>query len=308
MLVRPVELRPMSLRKLLLIDDERLQARVVEQQLKAFHGERFEFEWASTYEKGLERLMTGEHVVCLLDFQLGPKDGLELIREAKENRCHVPIIFLTAESSSHIDIEAMNAGALDYLVKGEISPSILERSIRYAQKLSDTLAELRRLATHDALTGMLNRREFNRILAEETERASRFGRKFSLVMLDLDHFKSVNDRYGHPAGDAVLVETAARILGGLRQVDRAARIGGEEMAIMLVELDHKEAMEVAGRHAEAIRHNPVVLEDGQALSITTSVGVATLPDHGTKPGDLIAAADKALYAAKNGGRNRVESA
>ena len=228
----------MSLRKLLLIDDERLQARVVEQQLKAFHGERFEFEWASTYEAGLARLMSGEHAVCLLDFQLGPKDGLELILEAKENRCHVPIIFLTAESSSDIDIEAMNAGALDYLVKGEISPSILERSIRYALELSDTLAELRRLATRDALTGLLNRREFNRILAEETERASRFGRTFSLVMLDLDHFKSVNDRYGHPAGDAVLVEIAARISGGLRQVDRAARIGGEEIAIMLVELGH----------------------------------------------------------------------
>jgi len=298
----------MSLRKLLLIDDERLQARVVEQQLKAFHGERFEFEWASTYEAGLERLMSGEHVVCLLDFQLGPKDGLELIREAKEDRCHVPIIFLTAESSSDIDIEAINAGALDYLVKGEISPAILERSIRYALKLSDTLAELRRLATHDALTGMLNRREFNRILAEETERASRFGRNFSLVMLDLDHFKSVNDHYGHPAGDAVLVEIAARILGGLRQVDRAARVGGEEMAILLVELEHDEALEVAGRHMDKIRGTPVRVGDGQALDITTSVGVATLPKHGTTPAELIAAADKALYAAKHGGRNRVESA
>lgn len=298
----------MSLRKLLLIDDERLQARVVEQQLKAFHGERFEFEWESTYEAGLKRLMSGDHAVCLLDFQLGPKDGLELIREAKENRCHVPIIFLTAESSSDIDIEAMHAGALDYLVKGEISPSILERSIRYALKLSDTLAELRRLATHDALTGMLNRREFNRILDEETERAARFGRNFSLVMLDLDHFKSVNDKYGHPAGDAVLVETAGRIIGGLRQVDRAARIGGEEMAIMLVELDHQDALEVAGRHAEKIRNRPIDMGDGQSLRITTSVGVATLPQHGTTPAELIAAADKALYAAKNNGRNRVESA
>lgn len=298
----------MSLRKLLLIDDERLQARVVEQQLKAFHGERFEYEWASTYETGLERLMSGDFAVCLLDFQLGPKDGLELIRAAKENSSHVPIIFLTAESSSDIDIEAMNAGALDYLVKGEISPSILERSIRYALKLSETLAELRRLATRDALTGMLNRREFNRILAEETERASRYGRSFSLVMLDLDHFKSVNDRYGHPAGDAVLVEIAARIMGELRQVDRAARVGGEEMAIMLLELDHDEAMEVAGRHAESIRETPVVLEDGQKLDITTSVGVATLPQHGSTPAELIAAADKALYAAKHNGRNRVESA
>jgi two-component system cell cycle response regulator len=297
----------MSLKKLLLIDDERLQARIVEQQLKAFHGEKFEFEWASTFEAGLERLMSGEHAVCLLDFQLGPRDGLALIREAAGQRCRVPIIFLTAESSSDIDIEAMNAGALDYLLKGEISPSILERSIRYALKLSDTLAELRRLATRDPLTGMLNRREFNRILAEETERAARFGRTFSLVMLDLDHFKSVNDQYGHPAGDAVLVETANRILQGLRQVDRAARIGGEEIAILLVELGHEEAMEVANRHAEAIRGKPIVLEDGQELTVTASLGVATSPQNGATSETLIAAADKALYRAKHNGRNRVES-
>lgn len=298
----------MSLRKLLLIDDERLQARVVQQQLKAFHGEKFEFEWAATFEAGLDRLMSGDHAVCLLDFQLGPRDGLALIREAAEKSCRVPIIFLTAESSSHIDIEAMNAGALDYLVKGEISPAILERSIRYALKLSDTLAELRRLATHDPLTGLLNRREFNRILAEETGRATRFGRQFSLVMLDLDHFKSVNDRYGHPGGDLVLVETASRILKTLRQVDRAARIGGEEMAVLLVELSHVEALEVAQRIAEAIRGRPIVLEDGQQLVVTTSVGVATLPENGKTPEALIAGADKALYRAKGNGRNRVESA
>tara|TARA_B110000305_G_scaffold242207_1_gene321214 strand:+ start:8702 stop:9094 length:393 start_codon:yes stop_codon:yes gene_type:complete len=129
----------------------------------------------------------------------------------------VPIVFLTAESSSDIDIEAMNAGALDYLVKGEISPSNLERSIRYALKLSDTLAELKRLATRDALTGLLNRRELNRIMKEEVERSNRFGRPFSLVMLDLDHFKSVNDTHGHAAGDLVLQEAAKRMSSCLPQ-------------------------------------------------------------------------------------------
>ena len=129
----------------------------------------------------------------------------------------MPIVFLTAESSSDIDIEALNAGALDYLVKGEISPSNLERSIRYALKLSDTLAELKRLATRDALTGLLNRRELNRIMKEEVERSNRFGRPFSLVMLDLDHFKSVNDTHGHAAGDLVLQEAAKRMSSCLPQ-------------------------------------------------------------------------------------------
>lgn len=86
-------------------------------------------EWAGTFEEGLERLLSGQHEVCLLDFQLGERDGLELIRQAKAAGCSVPIVFLTAESSSDIDIEAMNAGAMDYLVKSEISPSNLERSL-----------------------------------------------------------------------------------------------------------------------------------------------------------------------------------
>jgi DNA-binding response OmpR family regulator len=100
----------MNPRRLLLIDDDRLQSRLVEQQLKAFRHERFQMEWQEIFEMGLERLLSGEHEVCLLDYKLGPRDGLELIRLAKEAGCEVPIIFLTAESSSDIDIEAMNAG------------------------------------------------------------------------------------------------------------------------------------------------------------------------------------------------------
>lgn len=295
----------METRRLLLIDDDRLQARLVEQQLKAFRRERFQLEWAETFEEGLERLLSGEHEVCLLDFQLGPRDGLELIRQAKAADCRVPIVFLTAESSSDIDIEAMNAGALDYLVKGEISPSNLERSLRYALKLSDTLAELRRLATRDALTGLLNRRELNRIMREETERATRFGRPFSLVMLDLDHFKSVNDTYGHTAGDLVLQEVARRVESCLRQTDRLARFGGEEIAVLMIELDEDHAAEVTQRVVEVIRDTPFEIGEGIQLPVTVSAGLATLTGAIDSADTLMAEADKALYAAKHEGRDRM---
>lgn len=298
----------MNPRRLLLIDDDRLQSRLVQQQLKAFRRERFQLEWQETFEAGLERLLTGEHEVCLLDYQLGPRDGLELIRLAKEAGCEVPIVFLTAESSSDIDIEAMNAGALDYLVKGEISPSNLERSIRYALKLSDTLAELKRLATRDALTGLLNRRELNRIMKEEVERSNRFGRPFSLVMLDLDHFKSVNDTHGHAAGDLVLQETAKRMSSCLRKTDRIARFGGEEVAVLLIEMDESAAVETANRIVEIVRDTPFDIGDGGQLPVTVSAGLATLPSVANSADTLMAAADKALYAAKDGGRNRVEVA
>jgi len=298
----------MTTRKILLIDDDRLQARLVQQQVRVFRGEPFEFEWAPSFEEGLTRLLQGRHTVCLLDYQLGSRDGLELIREARAAHCEVPIIFLTADSSERVDVDAMNAGALDYLVKGEISPAMLERSIRYALKLSETLAELRRLATRDALTGLLNRRELNRVLEEETDRATRFDRRLSLVLLDLDHFKSVNDQHGHPAGDAVLKEIARRIQAEVREVDRVARYGGEELAVVLIELNHPAAMAVAERLLAVVRQAPVPLEDGGTLAVTASAGVATLPDAAGTVRELIERADRALYAAKLAGRDRVAAA
>lgn len=293
-----------SPRPLLLIDDDRLQEKLVAQQLKHFRREHYQLEWAATYEEGLARLLTGEHTVCLLDYQLGERDGLDLIREAKAAGCTVPIVFLTAESSSDIDIEAMNAGAMDYLVKGEISAGTLERSLRYTLKLSATLEELNRLATHDALTGLLNRRELGRLMAEEVERFRRFGRPFSIVMLDLDHFKQVNDTHGHQAGDLVLEETARRLEAELRKTDRMARYGGEEIAVLLIEMDAPAAAEVADRLVQAVARSPYPLPDGSRLVQTISAGVATLPQDAAGAESLIAAADAALYAAKQGGRNR----
>ncbi len=210
------------MRRILLIDDDRLQGRLVEAWFGKFQGERFALDYVATYEEGLARLLAGGHAACLLDYQLGERDGLALIREAVAAGCRTPIIFLTAETSDSVDTAAMNAGALDYLVKGELNPRALERSLRYTLKLGDTLEQLNRLATHDGLTGLLNRREFDRQLADETERAKRFARPLSLVLFDLDHFKNVNDTHGHPAGDAVLREAAARLTAGQRTVDRRA--------------------------------------------------------------------------------------
>jgi PleD family two-component response regulator len=157
-------------RKILLIDDDRMQHRLVQAHFRNFQGEKYELESAGTYEEGLAKLLHGTHAACLLDYQLGEKNGLQLIREAVARGCTTPIVFLTAETAQRIDIDAMNAGALDFLVKGEITPRLLERSLRYALKLSETLEALRRMATRDQLTGLLNRREFERILSEEDER------------------------------------------------------------------------------------------------------------------------------------------
>jgi two-component system cell cycle response regulator len=291
-------------RHILLIDDDRMQYRLTQAHFKNFHGEKFELDWAATYEEGLAKLHEGKHAACLLDYQLGERNGLELIREAVEGGSRTPIVFLTAESSDRVDIEAMNAGALDYLVKGEISSRSLERSLRYALKLAETLEALRRLATRDQLTGMLNRREFDRILAEEEERSRRFGHPFALVLVDIDHFKSVNDNHGHQVGDLVLQVVADRVAEGLRSVDRAARFGGEEFALIIMQADRASALESAQRACAAVKGTPIAIGQGKSLQVTISAGVAEMPSDAATGAELVAAADKALYAAKSRGRDR----
>lgn len=293
-------------RKILLIDDDRLQYRVTQAHFGRFEGEKYDLDWASTYEEGIEQLLSDHYAACLLDYQLGERDGLQLIREAMARGCRTPIVFLTAETAQRIDTEAMNAGALDYLVKGEITPGMIERSLRYALKLGDTLAALRQLATRDELTGLLNRREFDRILNEEQERALRFGHPLALVMLDIDHFKSVNDRHGHPAGDVVLREVAQRLVRHVRTVDRVARFGGEEFGLILMQTDTVAALDVARRVCASVRDQRVRVGETLMLEITASAGVASLPADAATAAELLAAADRALYAAKAAGRNRVE--
>jgi diguanylate cyclase (GGDEF)-like protein len=214
------------------------------------------------------------------------------------------VIFLTADSSEQVDEAAMEAGAADYLVKGEITPRMVERSIRYSLKLAEAMRELRRLATHDALTGLLNRRAFDSLLQEEVLRARRFNHPLSLIIVDLDHFKSVNDTHGHAAGDAVLVAAARRIESALRGIDRVARIGGEEFAVLLMETPAHEAIIVARRLVAAMQAAPIQATASVSLPITLSAGVASLPVSSATNFSLQVAADQALYAAKHAGRDR----
>ncbi|WP_414663318.1 GGDEF domain-containing protein [Horticoccus sp. 23ND18S-11] len=295
-------------RKVLLIDDDRLQFRLTQAHFDNFQTDRYDLEWAETYEDGLSKLMSGAYAACLLDYQLGERDGLQLIREAVARQCRTPIVFLTAEAADRVDIAAMNAGALDYLVKGEITPRMIERSLRYAGKLAETLEALRLLATHDALTGVLNRREFDRILAEEADRALRFGHTLSLVIVDVDHFKRINDTQGHPVGDVVLREVARRIAQQVRTVDRVARMGGEEFGLVLVQADQASALDVARRVCAALRTAAVTVNETLQLPVSVSAGVATMPGDAGTASTLVAAADKALYAAKTAGRDRAVAA
>lgn len=167
--------------------------------------------------------------------------------------------------------------------------------------------EARRLSLTDGLTGLWNRRQFELRAAQELERATRFGERFSIVIVDLDGFKSVNDSHGHLVGDAVLVEASHRLVTFTREVDTVARYGGEEFVLLLPQTDLDGARKVAEKVRSELAGAPVETDVGP-LTITMSAGVASHPRHGTSVDSLLRAADRALYAAKSAGKNRVVTA
>jgi diguanylate cyclase (GGDEF)-like protein len=174
-----------------------------------------------------------------------------------------------------------------------------------AEKLQRDQADLADLSRRDGLTDLDNYREFRRQLTEETQRSSRYGRPFSLLMLDLDHFKQVNDTYGHLAGDEALRGLAALMRREVRPVDRIARYGGEEFAIILPETSTTGALATAERIREIVATRPIAVNGERQVALTVSIGVGTYPDDADTEEKLVGAADQALYTAKSGGRNRV---
>lgn len=168
--------------------------------------------------------------------------------------------------------------------------------------------ELEEMATRDPLTGLFNRREMSRVLEEELDRARRYQRPMAVLWVDFDHFKDVNDTFGHAAGDSVLRSISRLLLGSVRSVDAIGRFGGEEFVIVLPEMDLEEARDTAERLRRKVAEKPQPLGNGQEVPLTISVGVAVYPDHGQTAPTLCAAADKAMYLAKQRGRNCVAMA
>lgn len=294
--------------RVLLVEDDEDDFVLTTSLLSEIRNQKVNVEWAATYVDALSALGKGEHDVCLVDYDLGERNGLELLREAAAVNPAVPMIMLTGHGGYEVDAEAMRAGAADYLVKEEISAPALERSLRYAIQHSRLVEGLRKLASRDELTGLYNRRALGELLKEEAERHRRYGRPAALVMLDVDHFKSINDSFGHMLGDEVLRWLAQLVREAVRTADIPARYGGEELAIILPEMNSRQALGLAERLRRRVAARPFESRgrDGRIVSvpITVSLGVAALPEDALCADTLVAAADEGLYAAKRGGRDR----
>lgn len=253
------------------------------------------------------------HLV-LLDWMMPEIDGLELcrrLRQSGDNTYHY-IILLTGRDSKEDIIGGLNAGADDYITKPfmpeelEVRLRVGRRILDLQQSLKETLEVQSYQAQHDRLTKIFNHVEILNILEKELDRVGRQNGNLAIIMGDLDHFKKVNDTYGHVAGDAVLVEVAVRMKNNIRIYDSAGRYGGEEFLLVLPGCTTEEAMIIANRILESISKEPVMFNN-IPIMVTISLGVAVnRTGEKTKTTELVQLADAALYKAKQNGRNRVE--
>ncbi len=256
----------------------------------------------------------GAPSLAILDWEMPGRDGVDLCRELRqfEDAPYVYILLLTARSELDHLVEAMNAGADDFLSK-PFEPHELEVRLRAGKRivqlqwqLIEAQEALREQAMRDPLTGAWNRRA---ILAAFERELSRIERRtgdtgLGVVIADLDHFKRVNDTYGHLVGDEVLCEVVQRISQDLRRYDRMGRIGGEEFLILLPECGRREVELTVARLRRLIT-DPITTTEGP-LSVTLSLGAALVPDgRRTTALQILEAADQALYNAKAQGRNRL---
>jgi diguanylate cyclase (GGDEF)-like protein len=253
--------------------------------------------------------------LAILDWMMPGMDGVEVCRRVRAagREPYQYILLLTARTESQDLVDGMDAGADDYLTKPFIAQELRAR-LRAGRRILDLQEELvlarealREQATHDGLTGLLNREAVLQVLDNEADRASREGHPLSLLIADFDHFKLVNDTHGHLAGDAVLREGARRMKSVIRRYDAVGRYGGEEFLVVLPGCDPACAHAQAERLREAIASEPFPVV-GASLHVTCCVGVSCRVKPAISQVDaLIHEADLALYMAKNRGRDRVES-
>ncbi len=246
------------------------------------------------------------HLV-LLDWEMPGSTGAEVCRWLRDqpDQCYRYIILLTNKNLRKERLEGLDAGADDYVTK-PIDPAELQCRIRAGWRVVTLEDTLRRQVTRDALTGIRNRGAIVDCLGRELVRASREGRPLSVMLLDIDHFKQINDTHGHTAGDSVLQEVAHRLEKHVRPYDFVGRYGGEEFLIVLPGLDGEHAASCAERLRQCVADSPVT-SPARAIDVKLSIGVAVArPDSAVT--SMIDAADAALYDAKRAGRNRIVTA
>jgi two-component system cell cycle response regulator len=297
--------------RLLIVEDQaRSAARMVEGLAKT-HTVTVE----SDPQAGLLKLLDEGCDLLIVSLSLSQADGLRLVSQVRslERTRHLPIIVLVEPGDEPRLMRGLDMGVNDYLMRPVERNEMLARvrtqirRKRHSDRLRARLEESVELSIVDPLTGLHNRRYMEDHLRTLVAQAVRAGRPLSLLIADIDHFKAINDTWGHDVGDKVLRQVAQRFRQNIRSMDLACRFGGEEFVGIMPDLDLARALQVGERLRASIAGDVFTVGPGRPLEVTASVGLAALEGWDDTPDNLIKRADQALYAAKRRGRNRVMS-
>ncbi|HUK56765.1 MAG TPA: diguanylate cyclase [Nitrospiria bacterium] len=308
----------MSKAKILVIEDNPLQAK---QTQAVVESAGYEVILAENGGTGFRLAKTQPIDLVLLDVVLPDFSGAQICQWLKRDEAtrSIPVIMLTSKNSVEDKVAGLQIGADDYVPKPFSDKELLARvqvclrtkmredELRGVKdQLENQLKDVELKAITDAGTGLFNRRHFYELLDKEFSRAKRFNEPLSCLMLDIDHFKEINDTYGHPIGDKVLSEIGGILKQSVRLIEVAARYGGEEFVLLLPKTSSREAVKPATRILESISSLRFQGFPPDRI-ITVSIGISGLPDPLIAiKDDIVRCADFALYKAKRGGRNRIE--
>ena len=310
--------------RILVVDDDESLLSLLTQLLTE---EGYQVTPASSGEQALEVFIKDPFPLVVSDIKMPGMSGIELLQKTKEIAPDTQVIIITSYATVETAISAIRSGVYDYMIKPfedlELIVAVVNRAIekirltKENRELLESLMKnkheleqlntiLQSLAVKDGLTGLFNHRHFQEEMSREMSRCQRYGSTFSVVFIDIDHFKKYNDTNGHPSGDDLLRELAHLISARLRQTDLIARYGGEEFVLLLPSTTKPNALICAENIRQMIAEYPFPGKENQPLGcVSASMGVAGYPMDGAEVTALLKAADDALYRAKAAGRNRV---
>jgi diguanylate cyclase (GGDEF)-like protein len=290
---------------ILLVEDNPGDVRLVEELLRAAWVVAGSINHVSSVEDAIGRVAKDVPACILLDLSLPDAQGLGTLERVRDAHPSVPIVVLTGTDDEAQAVQAVQEGAQDYLIKGQVDGHLLGRAIRYAIERKFAEVQLSHQALHDPLTGLANRALLMERLAQALARTERRPSSVAVLFLDIDRFKTINDNFGHEVGDSVLACIGDRLRKALRPEDMASRFGGDEFVVLCEDLeDDRDVVTIAKRIGRSISE-PISLEAGEVV-VTTSIGIAAARGIGDRPEVLLRDADAAVYRAKERGRDRFE--
>jgi diguanylate cyclase (GGDEF)-like protein len=289
--------------RILLVEDDVMYARFAQKMLESIRSTRFQLAHATSVQCAIERLAVAAPDIVLLDLGLPDAQELEALTALVDAAPNLPIVILSGTEDEVLALEAVKAGAQDYLLKGQATPELLVKAIRYAIERKQSELHMKRLAYYDSLTGLPNRRLLMEHLILALKRVARNNSVVGVFFIDIDHFKQINDTLGHETGDRVLQQLATRLSQSLRDSDTLARLSGDEF-VAVVEVTQPRQLAVVAASLQQRLKIPFTTRDGEVF-VSASIGVSTYPTDGDDAEELLRNADRAMYRAKAQGRDTV---